>query len=189
MAAMSQRAYARHRGVAISTVQEAIATKRISTLPDGQIAYTRDGNFNRDGNGNVVTADGYFLDPPVQIPVDASQVQITPAGQIMMTPNNSTQQVQIGQIELTRFVNPSGLQDMGSNLFLQTAASGDPINGLPGTPGFPAVQQGALEQSNVDVTSEMVNLIVAQRAFELNSRTVSTADTMLETVSNMKQFP
>jgi len=159
------------------------------TLPDGQIAYTRNGNFNRDANGNVVTSDGYFLDPPVQIPVDASQVQITPDGKIMMTPAGTSQQSQIGQIELSRFVNSSGLEAMGSNLFLQTAASGDPIEGIPGSIGFASVQQGALEQSNVDVTVEMVNLILAQRAFELNSRAVSTVDNMMGTVTNMKQFP
>lgn len=159
------------------------------TLPDGQIAYTRDGSFNRDANGNVVTADGYFLDPPVQIPVDASQVVITSNGQIMMTPAGSTQQTQIGQIELTRFVNPSGLQAMGQNLFTQTAASGDPIQGTPASVGFPAVTQGSLESSNVDVTTEMVNLIISQRAYEMNSKTVSTADDMLSILVNMKQFP
>ena len=159
------------------------------TLPDGQIAYTRSGNFNRDANGNVVTPDGYFLDPPVQIPVDASQVQITPDGKIIMTPAGTSQQSQIGQIELSRFVNSAGLNSIGNNLFLQTAASGDPIEGIPGSIGFPAIQQGALEQSNVDVTVEMVNLIVAQRAFEMNSRAVSVVDNMLGTVGNMKQFP
>jgi flagellar basal-body rod protein FlgG len=129
------------------------------------------------------------MEPPIQIPVDASQVQITPDGKIMMTPAGSSQQSQIGQIELSRFVNPAGLQAMGSNLFVSTAASGDPIEGIPGSIGFPTLQQGALEQSNVDVTVEMVNLIVAQRAFELNSRAVSTVDNMMGTVTNMKQFP
>jgi flagellar basal-body rod protein FlgG len=159
------------------------------TLPDGQTAYTRDGSFVRDANGNVVTADGYFLDPPVQIPADASQVQITPTGQIMVTVAGSSQSVQVGQLELSRFVNPAGLQAEGSNLFTQTAASGDPIQGTPGSISFPSVQQGSLESSNVDVVDEMVNLIVAQRAYEMNSKAVSTSDDMLQILDNMKQFP
>jgi len=159
------------------------------TLPNGETAYTRDGSFNRDGNGNIVTADGYFLDPPVQIPADASLIQINPAGQIMVQIAGSTQQTQVGQIELTRFVNPAGLQAQGHNLFQATAAAGDPIQGTPGSISFPTVQQGSLESSNVDVVTEMVNLIVAQRAYEMNSKAVSTSDDMMMILANMKQFP
>lgn len=159
------------------------------TLPDGQTAYTRDGSFQQDGNGNIVTANGYFLDPPVQIPAETSQIQITSAGQIMVQVAGSTQQTQIGQLELTQFVNPAGLEAIGNNLFIQTAASGEPIQGTPSSVGFPSVQQGSLESSNVDVVTEMVNLIVAQRAYEMNSKTISTADDMMETLANMKQFP
>ncbi|HJT23789.1 MAG TPA: flagellar basal-body rod protein FlgG, partial [bacterium] len=159
------------------------------TLPNGETAYTRDGSFQRDGNGNVVTADGYFLDPPVQIPADASQVQITPNGQILVQVAGSAQQTQVGQIELTRFVNPAGLEAKGHNLFQQTAASGDPIQGTPGAVSFPTLQQGSLESSNVDVVTEMVNLIVAQRAYEMNSKAVSTSDDMMMILANMKQFP
>lgn len=154
--------------------------------PDGTIAYTRDGTFTRDANGNVVTADGYFMDPPLQIPADASQVQITPDGRVMVTIAGQTQAAQVGQIELSRFVNPEGLQAMGHNNFLATAASGDPIEGTPGTVGFPTLQQGSLEQSNVDVVDEMVNLIVAQRAYEMNAKAVTTADQMLQTVNTLK---
>ncbi|HTA77657.1 MAG TPA: flagellar basal-body rod protein FlgG [bacterium] len=159
------------------------------TLPNGQIAYTRDGSFTQDGNGNIVTANGYFMDPPVQIPADTSAVQITSTGQIMATIAGSNTATQIGQIELARFVNPAGLTDIGNNLYQQTPASGDPIVGTPSSTGFSSVQQGSLEASNVDTVSEMVNLIVAQRAYELNSKAVSTADTMLSDIANMKQFP
>ncbi len=157
--------------------------------PDGQVVYTRDGSFTRDANGNMVTADGYFMDPPIQIPTDASQVQITQDGRIMVIMAGQTAETQVGQLELARFVNPAGLSALGHNNFAMTAASGDPIEGIPGSIGFPTVQQGSLELSNVDVVDEMVNLIVAQRAYEINSRAVSTADNMLQTVSNMKQFP
>jgi flagellar basal-body rod protein FlgG len=159
------------------------------TLPTGQIAYTRDGSFTQDANGNIVTANGYFMDPPVQIPSDTSAVSITSTGQIMATIAGSTTQTQIGQIELARFVNPAGLTDIGNNLYQQTAASGDPIVGTPSSTGFSSLQQGSLEASNVDTVDEMVNLIVAQRAYELNSKAVSTADTMLSDIANMKQFP
>jgi flagellar basal-body rod protein FlgG len=159
------------------------------TQPNGQIAYTRDGSFTQDGNGNIVTANGYFIDPPVQIPTDTSSISITSTGQIMANIAGSSSQTQIGQIELARFVNPAGLSDIGNNLYVQTAASGEPIVGTPSSTGFSPVQQGSLEASNVDTVDEMVNLIVAQRAYELNSKAVSTADTMLSDIANMKQFP
>lgn len=159
------------------------------TLPNGQTAYTRDGSFTQDANGNIVSANGYFLDPPVQIPAETSAIQVTATGQIMATTAGSTQPSQIGQIEFAQFVNPAGLEDIGNNLYQQTAASGEPIVGTPGATGFSNLQQGSLESSNVDVVDEMVNLIVAQRAYELNSKAVSTADTMLSDIDNMKQFP
>jgi len=159
------------------------------TLPNGEIAYSRDGSFTQDGNGNIVTANGYFMDPPVQIPTDATAISVTSTGQILATISGSTTQTQIGQIELARFINPAGLTAIGNNLYQQTAASGDPIVGTPSSTGFSSIQQGSLEASNVDTVSEMVNLIVAQRGYELNSKVVSTADTMLQDIDNMKQFP
>lgn len=159
------------------------------TLPNGETAYTRDGSFTQDANGNIVTADGYFLNPPIQLPADTSSIQITSTGQVMVQTAGNTQAVQVGQLEITNFVNPGGLLATGHNLFQQTAASGDPIQGTPGSTGFATVQQGSLESSNVDVVTEMVNLIVAQRAYELNSKAVSTSDTMLSDIANMKQFP
>jgi flagellar basal-body rod protein FlgG len=155
--------------------------------PDGQVVYTRDGSFNRDGNGNLVNADGYYLDPPVQIPVDTSQILITQDGRIMVTVAGNIEPTQIEQFELTRFVNPAGLQAIGHNNFTATAASGEPIDGLPGSVGFPFIRQGSLENSNVDVVNEMVTMIIAQRAYEMNARAVTTADQMMQTVANLKQ--
>jgi flagellar basal-body rod protein FlgG len=157
--------------------------------PTGATVYTQDGSFNQDGNGNLVNANGYLIEPPVQIPSGASQISVSPDGKIMAQLPGSTQPAEVGQIELARFVNPAGLESLGSNVFSPTAASGDPIIGTPASVGFPQVAQGSLELSNVDVVDEMVNLIVAQRAYEINSRAVSTADTMLSDISTMKQFP
>ena len=159
------------------------------TLPNGETAYTRDGSFQMDGNGNIVTANGYFLEPAVQIPLQTTQIQITPLGQIMVNVAGSSQQEQVGQIELTNFVNPAGLEAIGNNLFQQTAASGEPIQGTPGSIGFASLQQGSLESSNVDMVTEMVNLIIAQRAYEMNSKAISTSDDMMLDLANMKQFP
>ncbi len=157
------------------------------TRPDGEVVYTRDGSFTRDGNGNMVNADGYFMDPPVQIPADASQVVITQDGRIMVTMAGQTDQAQVGQLELTRFVNPGGLSALGHNIFQTTAASGDPITGIPSSVGFPSVRQGSLELSNVDVVTEMVNLIVAQRAYEMNSKAVTASDQMMQTAATLHQ--
>lgn len=155
--------------------------------PDGEVVYTRDGNFNRDADGNVVNADGYYLDPPVQIPVDASQVMIRPTGMVEVMLVGSNQPVQIGQLELTRFVNPAGLEALGHNLYRATVASGEPIDGIPASLGFPAISQFQLELSNVDIVDEMVNLIIAQRAYEINSKAVQTADDMMGTVSTLRR--
>jgi len=153
--------------------------------PDGTVVYTQDGDFSQDGNGNIVTSNGYFIDPPLQIPTDASQIEITATGQVMVTMAGQTQQNQIGQIELTRFVNPAGLLALGQNYFQATAASGEPIDGTPGTVGFPSLQEGSLENSNVDVVDEMVNMIIAQRAYEMNAKGVTTADQMLQTLTTL----
>jgi len=155
--------------------------------PDGTVVYTRDGSFNKDANGNLVNADGLFMDPPVQIPADASSIQITSDGKIMVQVAGSTQPVQISQIELARFVNPAGLEALGHNVFNATVASGDAIEGTPGSVGFPTIQQGSLEASNVDVVTEMVNLIIAQRAYDMNSKAVTTADQMMQTVATLHQ--
>jgi flagellar basal-body rod protein FlgG len=154
---------------------------------DGEVVYTRDGSFKRDANGNIVNSDGYMLDPQVQIPEDAVSVVIPADGRIMVNMIGQEEPVEIGQIELARFVNPAGLEALGHNVYRATNASGEPIEGTPGSAGFAPVAQGSLELSNVDVVDEMVNLIVAQRAYELNSRAVQTADDMMATVTALKR--
>ena len=157
------------------------------TLPDGTAAYTRDGNFQIDSNGSVVTADGYFLSPQITVPQNATQLQVSAQGIVTaLIPGQQTPQ-QIGQINLVRFVNPAGLAPTGQTNFVQTGASGTPTLSQPGLNGAGTLQGGYLEQSNVSVVNEMVNLITAQRAYEANSKAITTADNMLSTAVNMKQ--
>ncbi len=154
---------------------------------DGEVVYTRDGAFKKDGDGNIVNSDGYMLDPQVQIPEDALSIEIPSDGRILVNLVGQEEAVEIGQIELARFVNPAGLEAMGHNVYRPTAASGEAIEGTPSSQGFASVAQGSLELSNVDVVDEMVNLIVAQRAYEINSRAVQTADDMMSAVVSLKQ--
>ena len=155
--------------------------------PDGTIAYTRAGNFNLDNNGSIVTADGYFLSPQITVPQNATQLQVSQQGVVtVLIPGQQTPQ-QIGQINLVRFVNPAGLQPDGQTNFLETGASGAPTTSQPGLNGAGTLQGGYLEQSNVSVVTEMVNLITAQRAYEANSKAITTADSMLSTAVQMKQ--
>jgi len=153
------------------------------TLPDGSQAYTRAGDFRPDGEGNLVTPDGYFLEPQISIPEGTQQITISPTGVVEVLVDN--QQSQVGEIQLTTFRNPSGLVGLGRNLFQETEASGDPIEGTPGDAGFGLVRGGALEKSNVDVVVELVNMILAQRAYELNSRSIQTSDQMLQTANEI----
>ncbi len=155
-------------------------------LPDGRIAYTRDGSFKMDANGRLVTANGYYLVPNITIPPDTVSINITEDGTVSVELADGTIQ-NIGNITLVRFVNPSGLKAIGDNLFIQTGASGAPIEGTPGQNGFGAIRQGFLEKSNVDVVREMVGMITAQRAYELNSRAIMTADDMLRTLTGIKR--
>lgn len=158
------------------------------TLPDGETGYTQDGAFTKDGDGNIVTSDGYFIDPAIQIPTDATAISISSAGKVSVTLNNDSSTTQeVGQIQLARFVNPAGLEAIGHNAFRTTAASGEAIDGVPSSNGFPSVVQGELEQSNVDVVEEMVNMIIAQRAYEMNSKMIQTSDSMLSTAASLKQ--
>jgi flagellar basal-body rod protein FlgG len=143
------------------------------TRADGEAAYTQDGSFSKDGEGNIVTSDGYMLDPAIQIPTDATSVTVSATGKVSVTLNgDTTTQQEVGQLQLSRFVNPAGLEALGHNTFRPTVASGDAIDGVPGANGYPSVQQGSLEASNVDVVDEMVKLIMAQRAYEMNSKAV-----------------
>ncbi len=159
----------------------------VITLPDGSEAYTRDGSFKLNSNGEIVTADGYKLSPPITIPSDTVNITISDDGTVSVLQAGQTNMTQVGTIQLVNFINPSGLKSIGKNLFKETAASGAPITGTPGTNGLGTVSQGFLEMSNVNVVEEMVNLIVGQRAYEANSKSIQTADTMLATAINIKR--
>jgi flagellar basal-body rod protein FlgG len=158
------------------------------TMPDGTTAYTRDGSFKQDANGALVTADGYFLQPQITIPQNAQSISIGADGTVTALVPGSTQPQQLGQVQLARFVNPAGLSPVGGhNLYTQTAASGTPIVSQAGLNGTGSIQAGYLENSNVQVVQEIVNMIVAQRAFEANSKAISASDQMLATAVQMKQ--
>lgn len=155
---------------------------------NGQTAYTRDGTFRRDTNGSVVTNQGFLLDPPITIPADATGVTITQDGTVLVTINNDdSAQETAGTIELVRFSNPQGLRSIGNNLFTATDATGEEIVGTPGSEGFGMILQGSYENSNVSVVDQLVQLIVSQRAFEANSKSVQTSDDMLQVAVNLKR--
>jgi len=154
-------------------------------MPDGRTAYTRDGSFELDNQGRLVTAQGNVLQPQITIPTNASSVSINSQGQVSITQQGTTTQTQIGQLELSIFVNKAGLQSIGDNLYLETPASGTPQNGTPSTDGFGNLQQGYLEQANVESVSEISDLIAAQRAYEMNAKVISAADQMLSATSNL----
>lgn len=156
-------------------------------MPDGTIAYTRDGAFKQDANGRIVTSDGFFLEPEVMIPEDAVQIAIGTDGTVSVTISGDNEPQTVGQIELARFVNPAGLQSAGRNLFFATAASGAPLVGTAGLEGFGNLAQGFLEMSNVQVVEEMVAMITSQRAYEVNSRAIQASDDMLQTANNLRR--
>ena len=154
---------------------------------DGTTGYTRGGSFKRDANGRVVTSDGLALQPEVAIPAQAGVVHVGSDGTVSATMPGQTASQQIGKIELSRFTNPAGLNSVGRSLFLATSASGDPISGEPGKEGRGTIGQGFLELSNVKVVEEMVNLIMAQRAYETGSKAVQAADEMLQVSNNIRR--
>jgi flagellar basal-body rod protein FlgG len=154
-------------------------------LPDGQIAYTRDGAFQLDNQGQIVTSSGFTLQPAITIPSDALTITIGLDGVVSVTQPSSNTPTQVGTIQLADFVNPNGLQAEGGNLFKETASSGPPTVNDPGSNGLGTVLQGFLETSNVIVTEELVNLISAQRAYELNARAVQTSDEMLARLAQL----
>jgi flagellar basal-body rod protein FlgG len=153
--------------------------------PNGETAYTSAGSLKKDSFGKLVTTEGFPLQPEITIPQDALTVTIGVDGTVTITQPGTTQAQQIGSIELTRFINPAGLESLGRNLFRPTQASGDPILGTPGKDGFGTLLQGFVEMSNVNVVEEMVNLIIGQRAYEINSRAIRTADEMMQTANNL----
>lgn len=155
------------------------------TLPNGETAYTRDGSFRLDSNGNMETQDGYLLQPNITIPADWEAISINANGEVMVTINGQQGQVNVGQIQLANFVNQSGLEAIGNNLFKETTASGTAASDVPGAAGFGKIIAGHLEAGNVNVVSEITKLISAQRAYEMNSRAIKAADEMMRASTNV----
>jgi len=151
---------------------------------DGTQAYTRDGTFQIDSNGQVVTSQGLLLQPAITIPGDTQSLTIGQDGTISAITGTNTTPTTLGNVQLSDFVNPAGLQPEGNNLFTETAASGSPTTGTPNLNGLGAIENGAVETSNVNVVEELVNMIETQRAYEMNSKVISTTDQMLQYVSN-----
>jgi len=156
-------------------------------LPDGSIGYTRNGSFKVDANGQMVTSDGYALIPNIVIPPDATQVSIGTDGTVSVLQAGQTQMSQIGQITLVNFINPAGLHALGDNNYINTTASGDPIEAVAGTNGLGSIRQGFVEMSNVQLVEEMTDLITAQRAYDASSKAIMTSDEMLKTINQLKR--
>ena len=154
-------------------------------LPDGRTAYTRDGSFSLDAQGRIVNAQGYVVQPGVTVPQNATQISINAQGQVSAIIPGATVASQLGQFELSMFVNKAGLQAIGDNLYIETAASGPAQNGTPNTEGFGNLLQGNLEQANVEAVTEISDLIATQRAYEMNAKVINAADQMLTATSNM----
>ncbi|MBT5228715.1 MAG: flagellar basal-body rod protein FlgG [Methylococcales bacterium] len=152
--------------------------------PDGNIGFSRDGSFSLDSNGNLVNKSGLPVNPAITIPADVTNITIGSDGTVNATVAGSNTPTNLGNIQLADFVNPAGLQAIGGNLFTETASSGAPTTGNPGTAGLGSVQQGALETSNVNVVEELVGMIETQRAYEMNSKSLEKADQMLQTLNN-----
>lgn len=152
--------------------------------PDGALGYTRDGTFQMNADGELVTAKGYPLQPGITIPEDALSVTISDDGIVSVLQPGNSSATEVGTIELADFVNPAGLQPVGQNLFLETGSSGSPQTGTPGVTGLGTLSQGSLETSNVNTVEELVNMIETQRAYEMNSKAIATAEQMLEFANN-----
>ena len=165
---------------------------QVRAIHDGDIvtAYTRAGNFTRNSEGNVVLANsqGSLLEPPISIPDDAVSVSVGQNGEVSVRQQGSAALTVVGQMELARFVNPEGLKQVGQNLFIETDASGTPISGNPQQDGLGSIEAGSLESSNVDPVRELIELILTQRAFELNSQSIQSADESLQVVANLRRF-
>jgi flagellar basal-body rod protein FlgG len=154
------------------------------SMPDGTLRYTRDGSLQINANGELVSTTGYMVEPAISIPIDAKSISIEKDGGVNVTDSSGTQSV-VGNIQLARFPNPSGLSSEGDNLLAETEASGTPTTGTPGESGFGTIQAGFLEKSNVQMVTELVNLITAQRAYEINSRAIRAGDDMLRTAGQI----
>ena len=154
-------------------------------MPDGTTAYTRDGSFQTDNQGQLVTSNGYVVQPAITIPSNALGVTIGRDGTVSITQPGVAAPVQIGSLQLATFINPAGLQSQGENLYLETGSSGTPNTNVPGTNGSGLISQGYVETSNVNVVEELVNMIQTQRAYEINSKAVTVSDQMLQKLSQM----
>lgn len=157
------------------------------TLPDGGTAYTRDGSFKLSSDGSIVTSSGFLLSPQITIPEGSSELTVSADGNIAVKLQGEDTLTDVGQIEIVRFINPSGLRSLGGNLFQMTDASGEPVVSLPGEEGAGTVMQNYTEGSNVQVVDEMVNMISAQRAFEIVSKSIQVSEDMLQVASNLKR--
>ncbi|MEO8599971.1 MAG: flagellar hook-basal body complex protein, partial [bacterium] len=154
-------------------------------LPDGTTAYSRDGSFQVDSQGQLVTASGFAIQPAMSIPADTLSITVGRDGTVSITQPGSTAPVQVGSIQLATFVNSAGLQGMGENLYAETAASGTANTNTPGSNGAGLISQGYVETSNVNVAEELVNMIQTQRAYEINSKAISTSDQMLQRLTQL----
>jgi flagellar basal-body rod protein FlgG len=196
-------------GLQIGTGVRAVATERIHTqgnpqqtgntkdvmingsgffqvlMPDGSTGYTRDGSFQTDNNGQLVTSSGYVLQPPITVPNNALSMTIARDGTVSVTTPGTAAPTQIGSIQVSNFINPAGLESLGENLYAETGASGTAQAGTPGTNGAGVLMQGFVETSNVNVVEEMVNMIQTQRAYEINSKAITTSDQMLQKISQL----
>ncbi len=155
-------------------------------MPDGSRSFTRDGSFKLSPEGRLVNSDGFLLEPEISLPVDTVNISISRDGLVFAHISGIVEPEEVGQIELARFINPAGLKNLGHNLYEQTTASGNPIFGTPASEGFGSVEQMYLESSNVDVVEEMVGMITAQRAYEINSKMIQAADDMMAITNRLK---
>lgn len=156
-------------------------------LPDGSVAYTRDGAFKKDSQGRLVTSDGFPLEPEIVLPNGVSSISIAADGTVTALFNGQDEPENIGNIEIARFVNPAGLHSWGRNLYMASAGSGEAMVGMPGMDGLGSLAQGFVEMSNVQVVEEMVNMIISQRAYESNSKAIQASDDMLQTANNLRR--
>jgi flagellar basal-body rod protein FlgG len=154
-------------------------------LPDGTTAYTRDGSFQTNSQGQLVTSSGFAVQPAITIPANTNSITIGRDGTVSVTQAGTTAPTQVGTLQLVNFVNPAGLQSQGENLYLETASSGTPSTGTPGTNGLGLLSQGYAETSNVNVVEELVNMIQTQRAYEINSKAIQTSDQMLQRLAQL----
>jgi flagellar basal-body rod protein FlgG len=156
------------------------------TLPTGETAYTRDGTFSLSPDGQIVTADGYPIAPGITVPSNAQDVSISAGGEVQVKIAGSTTSQTVGTLQLATFANEAGLEAQGENLFMASGASGNPVTGTPASAGFGSVMQGFVETSNVNVVTEITNLITAQRAYEMNSKVITAGDQMQQTLTNLR---